>query len=203
MRVVFVRKGRANGWMICSPPRRNTQRIKLTVNCKKTLCKKYFIISIGDIEKNVILPRLFFDSLILETMEEAISNNPIEEARRYVANAEEIIQKSKYDPETESYRDKKYVRIAGDTLWKGCLIALDAVFNVRKGKGRPSIKKYQEAVAKRDGKLLKFLNLGYETMHLVMGYDGNRDKKICDAGFERANAIIDNCAMLMPKVVCA
>ena len=189
--------------MICSPPRRNAQRIKLTVNCKKMLCKKYFIISIGDIEKNVILPRLFFDSLILETMEEAISNNPIEEARRYVANAEEIIQKSKYDPETKSYRDKKYVRIAGDTLWKGCLIALDAVFNVRKGKGRPSIKKYQEAVAKRDGKLLKFLNLGYETMHLVMGYDGNRDKKICDAGFERANAIIDNCAMLMPKVVCA
>ena len=146
---------------------------------------------------------LFFDSLILEKMEEAISNNPIEEARRYVANAEEIIQKSKYDPETKSYRDKKYVRIAGDTLWKGCLIALDAVFNVRKGKGRPSIKKYQEAVAKRDGKLLKFLNLGYETMHLVMGYDGNRDKKICDAGFERANAIIDNCAMLMPKIVCA
>ena len=40
-------------------------------------------------------------------------------------------------------------------------------------------------------------------MHLVMGYDGNRDKKICDAGFERANDIIDNCAMLMPKIVCA
>ncbi|MBQ3733053.1 MAG: DUF5618 family protein, partial [Bacteroidales bacterium] len=95
------------------------------------------------------------------------------------------------------------VRIAGDTLWKGCLIALDGVFNVRKGKGRPSIKKYQEAVAKRDGKLLKYLNLGYETMHLVMGYDGNRDKKVCDAGFERANAIIDCCASLMPKVACA
>lgn len=129
--------------------------------------------------------------------------NPIAEARRYVANAEEIIQRSKYDPETKSYKDKKYVRIAGDTLWKGCLIALDGVFNVRKGKGRPSIKKYQEAVAKRDGKLLKFLNLGYETMHLVMGYDGNRGKKVCDAGFEYANAIIDCCASLMPKVACA
>ena len=134
-------------------------------------------------------------------MEDTQNTDSIAEARRYVANAEEIIQRSKYDPETKSYKDKKYVRIAGDTLWKGCLIAL--VFNVRKGKGRPSIKKYQEAVAKRDGKLLKFLNLGYETMHLVMGYDGNRDKKVCDAGFERANAIIDCCASLMPKVACA
>ena len=129
--------------------------------------------------------------------------NPIEEARRYVANAEEIIQRSKYDPETKSYKDKKYVRIAGDTLWKGCLIALDGVFGVRKGKGRPSIKKYQEAVSKRDRKLLQFVNLGYETMHLVMGYDGNRDKKVCDAGFDNANAIIDHCALLMPELAYA
>ncbi len=87
-------------------------------------------------------------------MEETINTDPIEEARRYVANAREIIQKSKYVPETDSYRDKKYVRIAGDTLWKGCLIALDAVLQVRKGKSRPSIEKYKEAASKRDGKLL-------------------------------------------------
>ena len=136
-------------------------------------------------------------------MEDTQNTDSIAEARRYVANAEEIIQRSKYDPETKSYKDKKYVRIAGDTLWKGCLIALDGVFNVRKGKGRPSIKKYQEAVAKRDGKLLKFLNLGYETMHLVMGYDGNKDKKVCDRGFEYANAIIDYCEKLLPVTVCA
>ena len=136
-------------------------------------------------------------------MENDPITDPIAEARRYVTNAEEIIQRSKYDPETKSYRDKKYVRIAGDTLWKGCLIALDAVFNVRKGKGRPSIKKYQDAVAKRDRKLLKLLNLGYETMHLIMGYDGNRDKKVCDAGFERANEIVDHCATLLPQPVCA
>ena len=131
------------------------------------------------------------------------SKDPMAEARRYVANAEEIIKKSKYDPETKSYRDRKYVRIAGDTLWKGCLIALDAVFQVRKGKGRPSIKKYQEAVSKRDSKLLQFVNNGYETMHLVMGYDGNKDRKVCDAGFERANDIISRCAMLLPEPVCA
>lgn len=129
--------------------------------------------------------------------------NPIEEARRYVANAQEIIEKSKYDPETKLYKDKKYVRIAGDTLWKGCLIALDAVFQVRKGKGRPSIEKYKKAVAQRDGKLLQFVNSGYETMHLYMGYDGNKDRKVCNAGFDMANNIIDCCALLYPEDACA
>ena len=130
-------------------------------------------------------------------------SNPIDEARRYVANAQEIIEKSKYDPETKLYKDKKYVRIAGNTLWLGCLIALDAVFQVRKGKGRPSIEKYKEAVAKRDGKLLQFVNSGYETIHLAMGYDGNKDRKICNAGFDMANNIIDRCAQLYPGEACA
>ena len=129
--------------------------------------------------------------------------NPIEEARRYVANAEEIIKNSKLDPETNLYKDKKYVRIAGDTLWKGCLIALDAVLGVRTGKGRPSIAKYQDAAGKRDKKLLHFLKLGYDTLHLVMGYDGNKGKKVCDAGFDYADAIINRCALLYPKIGCA
>ena len=103
--------------------------------------------------------------------------NPIEEARRYVANAEKIIQKANYDPELRSYTDSKYIKTAGNILWCGCLVALDAVLNVREGKGRPSIEKYKEAAGKRDRKLLHFLNRGYDTMHLVMGYDGNKGKK--------------------------
>ena len=67
--------------------------------------------------------------------------NPIEEARRYVANAQEIIQKANYDPVLKIYTDNKYVKIAGNTLWNGCLIALDAVLHVKNGKGRPSIDK--------------------------------------------------------------
>ena len=127
----------------------------------------------------------------------------IEEARRYVVNAEEAIKKAIYDPEIQSYMDSKYVRTAGDILWKGCLIALDTVFQVRKGKGRPSIDKYRDAVAKRDRKLLKYVNNGYDITHLCMGYDGTTDKIICDRGFEITNTIIDHCAMLMPKAVCA
>ncbi|MBR4919585.1 MAG: DUF5618 family protein [Bacteroidales bacterium] len=129
--------------------------------------------------------------------------DPIKEARRYVANAQEVIKKADYDPESKSYTDSKYIKTAGDILWKGCLIALDAVLNVRKGKGRPSIEKYKEAAGKRDGKLLRHINKGYDLMHLSMGYDGTKGKKVCDAGFEYANDIIDCCAMLCPKPVCA
>ena len=127
----------------------------------------------------------------------------IEEARRYVANAEEVIKKANYDPELKSYTYSKYVKAAGDYLWKGCLIALDAALHVRKGKGRPSIEKYKEAAGKRDRKLLNSVNIGYDTMHLYMGYDGTRNKKTCDSGFEYANAIINLCARLMPEPVCA
>lgn len=36
-----------------------------------------------------------------------------------------------------------------------------------------------------------------------MGYDGNKDKRVSDAGFDNANTIIDLCAKLMPLPVCA
>lgn len=129
--------------------------------------------------------------------------NPIEEARRYVTNAEEIIKKASYDSELKIYTDSKYVKIAGDTLWKGCLIALDAVLDIRKGKGRPSIEKYKEAAGKRDRKLLAAIVAGYETMHLYMGYDGTKNKDVCNSGFAKAETIIDRCALLYPGSQCA
>ena len=129
--------------------------------------------------------------------------DPIEEARRYVANAEEVIVKANYDPELKIYTDGKYVKMAGNTLWNGCLIALDAVFNVRKSKGRPTIEKYEELAGQRDRKLLAAIVAGYNTMHLSMGYDGTRDKKVCEAGFDKANEIINRCALLYPGKQCA
>lgn len=129
--------------------------------------------------------------------------DPIEEARRYVANAKKIIQKAEYDSELNIYTDGKYVKIAGNTLWCGCLVALDAVLDVRKGKGRPSVEKYKEEAAKRDRKLLATIVAGYDFMHLTMGYDGSKGKKTCDTGFELANDIIDRCAMLYSESVYA
>ena len=129
--------------------------------------------------------------------------NPIEEARRYVANAKEVIKNANYDRNFKMYMDGKYVKMAGDILWKGCLIALDALLNIRKGKGRPTIDEYKEAAGKRDQKLLAYIITGYDTMHLYMGYDGTGNKKTCDSGFEYANMIIDRCAKLVPEVVSA
>ena len=81
------------------------------------------------------------------------------------------------------------------------MIALDAVLRMRKGKGRPSIEKYKEAAGKRDRTLLKHINKGYDLMHLSMGYDGTKGKKVCDAGFEYANDIINYCARLCSEPV--
>lgn len=126
--------------------------------------------------------------------------NPIEEARRYVANAKEVIKKAEYDPEQKRYTDSKYIRMAGNTLWNGCLIAMDAALGVsdkmKKGQ-RPDISDFKAAAAKRDKKLLNKILDGYDTMHLHMGYDGTPVKKTCDAGFELATEIIDRCAMLL------
>lgn len=97
-------------------------------------------------------------------------NGPIEEARRYVANAAEIIKKANYDPELKIYMDSKYVKMAA---------------------------------AKRDRKLLAAIVAGYETMHLYMGYDGTRNKDVCNSGFAKAKAIIDQCAKLCPETQCA
>ena len=125
--------------------------------------------------------------------------NPIEEARRYVENAKETLQeKGEFDPELRMYRDEKYVRAAGNYLWLGVLMALDAVFNVREDRRtRADIKDYRDAVAKRDRKLLALVNMGYDTMHLSMTYDGNQSKGVSDDGFRIANSIIDRCAAMI------
>ena len=125
--------------------------------------------------------------------------NPVEEARRYVDNAKKLlVENGELDTETHLYGDRKYVRMAGDTLWKGVLYLLDAVFHVRSDRRtRVHIEDYQEAISRRDGKLAKLVHTGYDTMHLYMGYDGVPSKAICDTGFRLANDIIDRCARLI------
>jgi hypothetical protein len=122
--------------------------------------------------------------------------NPIDEARRYVANAKEVIKKAEYDTKSYRYQDKKYVRMAGNTLWNGCLVALDSILKVGNVKGRPSIEKYKEAAGKRDQKLVAYINDAYSSTHLSMGYDGILIKKNCDGGFDAANALINRCEQL-------
>ena len=127
--------------------------------------------------------------------------NPIEEARRYVQNAKDVLNNNtRLNVETGMYEDPKYVRAAGNYLWHGVLIALDAVFHVREDRRtRVHIDDYLEALSNRDKKLLDWVDSGYMVMHLSMNYDGVKDKKICAQGFCLANQIIDRCETLLPK----
>ena len=121
--------------------------------------------------------------------------DPIEEAKRYLQNAKDIL-KEKAGKDGEYYTDAKYVRMAGDTAWKGCLIALEAVFEVKqtmpKNK-RVSIDDYKDKVARRDKKFLTVVLEGYQTLHLYMGYDGTKVYKTCAGGMETAERIIQWC----------
>lgn len=126
--------------------------------------------------------------------------DPIAEARRYVENARETLrEKGELNVEMNRYDDEKYVRAAGNYLWLGVLMALDAVFHVRADRRtRVDINNYLDAVEKRDRKLLAYVNDGYDVMHLYMNYDGNQSKGVSDEGFRLANTIIDRCEMMLP-----
>ena len=128
-----------------------------------------------------------------------VENDPVLEARRYVKNAKDLLlEKADLDTETQLYRDKKYVRMAGNTLWNGVLIILEAVFHVGKNKKtRVDYYDYQDVIAQRDRKLLDYVNTGYEVMHLCMGYDGNLSKTVCQDGVHLTNEIIDRCATML------
>ena len=77
--------------------------------------------------------------------------DPVEEARRYVQNAKDILNDNgKLDTELQLYEDRKYVRMAGNTLWNGVLLILDAVFHVKnKKRQHPDVGDYRDAIALR------------------------------------------------------
>jgi hypothetical protein len=123
----------------------------------------------------------------------------IKEARRYVDNAEKTLRENgQYNKELNLYEDDKYVRVAGHYLWHSVLLALDAVFQVRKDRRtRVDVNDYYAAVSKRDKKLLALVNSSYNVMHLSMDYDGTSEKNVCNAGFRLANDIINRCALMV------
>ena len=131
---------------------------------------------------------------ILETVAD-----PVAEARRYVENAQTILKEhGNLDYETQLYQDRKYVRMAGNTLWNGVLLIIDAVFHVKRiGRMHPDVIDYRDEVAKRDKKLLALFNTAYETIHVYMGHDGNQSKTTCMGGTRLANDIIDRCSRML------
>ena len=118
-------------------------------------------------------------------------NQPIlNEAMRYVDNAVDILSE-KAGKDEGFYVDRKYVRMAGNTLWNGVLEALNHRFpDLKKAKGRPDINKYKELVSKENKKMLNHLMTGYNYMHLLMGYDGDLSYQTSRIAIDEAQKLI-------------
>lgn len=113
----------------------------------------------------------------------------VEDARRYIANAKDILSE-KAQKEDGYYQDRKYVRMAGNTAYSGVLVALDGLLG-KKQKGRKSVEWYQKELSNLDKKVTNtFANI-YDTLHLSLGYDGNLNAKIAKIGLDDAESIID------------
>ncbi|MCL2651163.1 MAG: DUF5618 family protein [Candidatus Azobacteroides sp.] len=119
--------------------------------------------------------------------------HPIREAERYLQNARQILSE-KAEKDGNYYKDRKYVKMAGNAAWNGVLLALDAVLparaNMKKGQ-RLDFKDYQEAIAKKDSKMIHPLLTAYEMLHKSLGYDGVSDYKIVQLSLDNAKIILD------------
>jgi hypothetical protein len=114
------------------------------------------------------------------------------EAVRYMDNAKETLKKAK--KEYNRYQDRKYVKTACGTAYKGVLVALDGyctLKGVKKTKSRKSIEYYQEFIGEQDRKMLDNLNSAYQILHLYGCYDDLKDARIVKRGFDVACTIIE------------
>ena len=128
----------------------------------------------------------------------AILEHPIREAERYLQNAKEILSE-KAEKAGDLYKDKKYVKMAGNTAWNGVLVALDAVLSVRDGRKRPEFKDYMDAIAKKDRKMTRTLLDAYEYLHKNMGYDGNPNFNDAQKHLALAKTILEWAEVLYEK----
>ena len=120
------------------------------------------------------------------------SENPYQEAMRYIENAREQLKLAGKDG--KFYEDEKYVKTACGTAYSGVLKALDYLFefkNVEKQRGRKSIEYYQKNLARINKKLLNELNNAYTILHLDGYYGGINGVKVIESGFDYAIAIIN------------
>jgi hypothetical protein len=116
-------------------------------------------------------------------------DTPIEEAKRYLDNAREILSE-KAKKEDGYYQDTKYVKMAGHTAYAGVLVALDAYLG-RKGKGRKDVDWYKQRLSGLDEKLLTRFVSVYDILHLSMSYDGIPNASVARIGLKEAELIID------------
>jgi len=116
------------------------------------------------------------------------------ESMRYMDNAEETLQKAGRDG--PHYVDRKYIQTACGIAYNGLLIALDAWLKFKgfpdlSKKQRKSIGYYKDAVATLDKKMLSYLDVAYDILHLSGYYDGVKGVKTVKEGFDTAYYIIE------------
>ena len=119
----------------------------------------------------------------------------IEEANRYLKDARKMLTDNG-KKEGKFYGDKKYVKMAGNTAWNGVVKALDNTLAMRKNlkKGQcPDVNDYQREIGKLNHSKLKLFNNAYDTLHRVLGYDGNLSVVIVREGLREAQEIIQWC----------
>jgi uncharacterized protein (UPF0332 family) len=119
--------------------------------------------------------------------------NYITEARRYLANAKNILKNSKV--ENGFYRDVKYVRMACGVAYSGVLMTIDG-YLLKKGKeirrrGRKSVDDYRRELSKIDKKMLEYFNAAYNILHLSGYYDGTNRVSVISDGLKVAQEIIN------------
>ena len=112
----------------------------------------------------------------------------IQEAKRYLDNAKEILRE-KAMKDDGYYQDTKYVKMAGHTAYEGILVALDD-FLGKKSKGRKDVDWYKSNLSKIDKKVLNAFNNAYQVLHLDMAYDGANGSELINSGFSEAEKII-------------
>lgn len=119
---------------------------------------------------------------------QANPNTSIQEARRYLANAKEILRE-KAGKEDGYYQDQKYVKMAGHTAYAGILLVLDNVFG-KKVKGRKDVDWYKQNLSKTDKRILNSFATAYQVLHLDMAYDGAKSAELAKIGLEEAERLI-------------
>ena len=117
----------------------------------------------------------------------------IAEAKRYLANARDILKNKAGNGVSGYYADVKYVKMACHTAWCGVLVALDAKVPPLLGNKRKTVETYKKYLATRNRKVLNDLVAAYQHLHLWGGYDGVLYKKTVADGFELAENIIEWC----------
>lgn len=125
--------------------------------------------------------------------QQLIKQKSYSEAIRCMENARETLKKAGKEYR-RYYIDRKCVKTACRTAYKGVLVALDAYLllnGIKRTRGRKSIEYYSEQVGKLDKKLLLRVDSVYDILCLLICNYGNLNVRNVKTGLDTACEIID------------